>query len=165
MAQKRRIHIPFAYSADELRAMYVGARGNRTARRYAGFWAKIFRLGLLPPRWVTLEVAGRQSGEVRSFPLGMADVDGKWYLVSMLGNECNWVRNVRSAQGLATIRHGRKKAVLLVEVPVAERARIIKHYLAQVPGARPHIPIDRHASVAEFEGVAADYPVFLVTPA
>ena len=29
-------------------------------------------------RWVTLEDTGRISGESRSFPLGMADVDGQW---------------------------------------------------------------------------------------
>jgi hypothetical protein len=51
----------------------------------------------------------------------------------------------------------------LVEVPVAERAPIIKRYLSHVPGARPHIPVDRHADVAEFKAIAPDYPVFLMT--
>ena len=76
--------------------MYVRGRGNATARRYARFWNMAFRLGLLPRRWVTLEVRGRRTGTVTRFPLGMADVGGQWYIVSMLG-ECNWVRNVRVA--------------------------------------------------------------------
>src|SRR5450759_5468857 len=102
---------------DRLRAMYVGGRGNATARRYARFWNLVLRLGLLPRRWVTLEVRGRRTGTVTRFPLGMADVEGQWYIVSMLG-ECNWVRNVRAAEGRATLRRRRARAVRLVEVPV-----------------------------------------------
>jgi hypothetical protein len=52
--------------------------------------------------------------------------------------------------------------VRLVEVPVDERAAIIKCYLQQVPGARPHIPLDRHRPVADFAAIAAQIPVFRV---
>ena len=68
---------------------------------------------------MTLEVVGRRTGRVTRFPLGMADWEGDWYLVSMLGNDCDWVRNVRAAGGLVTIRHGRARSAHLVEVPVA----------------------------------------------
>jgi polyisoprenoid-binding protein YceI len=51
-------------SDDRLRAMYQGGRGDTTARRFARLWAAVFRLGLAPKRWVTLEVAGRRSGQV-----------------------------------------------------------------------------------------------------
>jgi hypothetical protein len=80
----------------------------------------------------------------------------------MLGNDCNWVRNVRAAGGMVTIRHGRARPRHLAEVPVAERAPILKRYLQKVPGARPHIPLDRNAPLAEFEAIAATYPVFRV---
>lgn len=152
------------FSADGLRAMYRGGRAGPGARRYARLWAVVFGLGLTPRRWVTLEVAGRRSGRVVRFPLGMADLDGRWYLVPMLGGRCNWVQNVRAAGGRATLRHGRAVACRLAEVPVRERAPIIKRYLRQVPGARPHIPVDRHAPLAEFEAIAPRYPVFLVVP-
>lgn len=111
---------------------------------------------------MVLEVAGRRSGRVVRFPLGMADLDGQWYLVSMLGEQSNWVQNVRAARGRATLRHRRRIACQLVKVPVSERAPIIKRYLEQVPGARPHIPVDRHALVAEFEALSTRYPVFRV---
>lgn len=90
--------------------MYVGGRGNATARRYAWFWNRAFRLGLLPRRWVTLEVRGRRTGSLTRFPVGMADVAGQWYVVSMLG-ECNWVRNVRAAEGHVTLRRRRARGV------------------------------------------------------
>ena len=151
---------------DRLRAMYVGGRGNVTARRYAWFWNRAFRLGLLPRRWVTLEERGRRTGTLTRFPLGMADVGGQWYVVSMLG-ECNWVRNVRAAEGRATLRRRRARAVRLFEVPVEERAPVIRRYVGRVPGGRPHIPVARHAPVEAFETfetIASNYPVFRVMP-
>jgi polyisoprenoid-binding protein YceI len=147
-------------SDDGLRAMYQEGRGDATARRLSRLWAAVFRLGLMPKRWVTLEVAGRQSGQVTRFPLGMADVGGEWYLVPMLGERCNWVKNVRAADGRVTLRRRRATPCRLVEVPVSERAPIIKRYLDRVPGARPHVPVDRHAPLADFEAIAARYPVF-----
>jgi deazaflavin-dependent oxidoreductase (nitroreductase family) len=152
----------FLVSDDSLRRMYVGARGNATARRYARLWGFVQGLGVLPRRWVTLEVPGRRSGRVTRFPLGMADWDGGWYLVSMLGEDCNWVRNVRAAGGRVTLRHGRARACRLVEVPVERRAPILRRYVEKVPGGRPHIPVERDASLAEFEAVADRYPVFRV---
>ena len=148
---------------DRLRAMYAGGHGNATARRYARFWNVAFSLGLLPTRWVTLEVRGRRTGRVTRFPIGMADVGGQWYVVSMLG-ECNWVRNVRAAGGQATLRRRLARPVLLVEMPVDERAPVIRRYVRRVPGGRPHIPVDRHEPVEAFETIASDYPVFQVVP-
>jgi len=152
------------FSDDELRAMYPGARAGKTARRFARLWAGVFALGLAPERWVTLEVAGRRSGRAVRFPLGMADRDGQWYLVPMLGERCNWVQNVRAAGGRATLRHRRAVACRLIEVPVSARPPIIKRYLEKVPGARPHIPVDRHSPAADFEAISERYPVFRVVP-
>lgn len=148
-------------NSRRLRAMYAGGAGNRTARRFARLWATVFGWGLQPKRWVTMEVAGRATRQPRQFPLGMADLRGQWYLVSMLG-ECAWVRNVRAADGQAVLIRRGRRPVHLVEVPVADRARIIQRYLAQVPGARPHIPVAVDASLADFERVAASTPVFAV---
>ena len=147
-----------------LRAMYAGGRGNVAARRFARLWASVFWLGLQPKRWVTLEVAGRWSGKVVRFPLGMADWDGQWYLVSMLGEGCNWVQNVRAADGRAVLCRRRAVACQLAEVPLAERPAIIKRYLQTVPGGRPHIPVSPTAPLHDFQAVAPRYPVFRVNP-
>lgn len=148
-------------SDDEARAMYVGGRGDANARWYARLWSKVFGSGLVPRRWVVLDVPGRASGEIRSFPLGMADVDGRWYLVSMLG-ECNWVANVRAADGYAVLRRRRSRPVRLVDVPVEDRGPILRRYVDKVPGARPHIPVARGSELAEFQAVAGQYPVFFI---
>lgn len=151
------------YTDDELRAMYEGNRGNNTARKFARFWSAVFSLGLLPRRWVTLEVVGRTTGRPTRFPLGMATKGRRSYLVSMLGNDCNWVKNVRAAHGEVIIRHRHARACRLVEVGVSQRAPLIKLYLKQVPGARPHIRVDRNADVSEFAKISSSIPVFRVT--
>jgi deazaflavin-dependent oxidoreductase (nitroreductase family) len=148
---------------ERLRAMYKGGRGDRTARAFARLWAGVIAYGPLPPRWVTLEVAGRRTGKTARFPLGMADVGGQWYLVSMLGEGCHWVRNVRAARGDVMLRsRGRARRCRLVEVPVEQRAAILRRYVQKVPGARPHIPVDRHAPTTDFVGISSRYPVFRV---
>jgi len=117
-------------------------------------------LGIFPNRFVTLEVAGRKSGKIVRFPLAMIVMNGERYLVSMLGEETNWVRNVRAASGKARLVHGISEQVLLVEVDVKQRAPILKAYLQHAPGARPHLPISKDAPVSEFEKITSKYPVF-----
>ena len=152
------------YYYDRLRSMYPCGRADHRARWYARLWSRVFSWGLMPRRWVTLEVTGRRSGTVTRFPLGMADWHGHWYLVAMLGEHCNWVRNVRAANGQAVLRRRRATECELVEVPEAERAPILRRYLQKVPGGRPHIPVDRHAAAEEFAAIASGYPVFRIEP-
>jgi deazaflavin-dependent oxidoreductase (nitroreductase family) len=118
---------------------------------------------LSPTRAVTLEVVGRRSGRTISFPVVVADYQGERYLVSMLGQEANWVRNVRAAGGRAVLRRGGHEAVHLTEVDVGSRAPILRRYLEVAPGARPHVPVDRHAPLEDFEHIAAQFPVFRIT--
>lgn len=90
-------------------------------------------------------------------------MDGRWFLVPMLGGQCNWVQNVRAADGRVIIRHGRAVACTIAEIPVGDRPPVLKRYLQKVPGARPHIPVSRDAEITEFAAIAARYPVFLIT--
>ena len=94
----------------------------------------------------------------------MAIVGGERYLVSMLGEEVNWVRNVRAAEGNATLRHGHWEEVCLEEVAPERRAPILKAYLQRAPGARPHLPVNKDAPLAGFKGLSDRYPVFRVVP-
>jgi len=74
------------------------------------------------------------------------------------------VRNVRACGGLAVLKRGGRERVRLVEVDAGDRAPILRRYLALAPGARPHVPVDRTAPLAEFERIAGQYPVFRVIP-
>ena len=144
--------------------LYKGGRPNRLASVLNRGWAFIHGLGIAPNYLVTLEVTGRRSGRTISLPLVMTVIDGERYLVSMLGTEAGWVRNVQAADGQAVLRHGRREEVRLVEVPVEQRAPILKAYLQCAPGARGHVSVNKDAPLSEFEQLAAQYPVFRVIP-
>ncbi|HMT20706.1 MAG TPA: nitroreductase/quinone reductase family protein [Promineifilum sp.] len=139
-----------------------GGRPNAMARAINRLTALVHSSGVSRDYLVTLEVVGRKSGKIISFPLAMAVVDGKRYLVSMLGPEANWVQNLKAAGWDATLRHGITERICLHEIPVSERPPILKAYLKIAPGARPHIPVSVDAPLTEFEAVAVDYPVFRV---
>ncbi len=149
---------------DYLRWLYKGGRPNRFAKMQNHVSALAFAAGVWPARAGALEVRGRRSGKVVSFPVVIADYEGERYLVSMLGSEANWVRNLEADGGRAALRHGKREPVTLVEVDPRMRAPIIRRYLALAPGARPHIPVARTAPLHEFERVAADYPVYRIEP-
>lgn len=148
------------------RWLYRGGRPGLLAKAMNWISAVLFNAGLLSPRQaMTLEVRGRRSGRLISFPVAVADYQGQRYLVSMLGAEANWVRNVRAAGGRAVLRRRGRENVRLVEVEPAARAPVLRRYLAVAPGARPHLPVDRHAPLEQFERIADQYPVFRITPA
>ena len=144
------------------RWLYRGGHPNWLTKIMNKGWAYIHATGIFPNYLVTLEVIGRQSGKKIDFPLAMTIVNGKRYLVSMLGENANWVKNVRAAGGRAVLRHGITEQVVLEEVDVTKRAPILKAFLKHAPGARPHIPVDKEAPVSEFEKIASNYPVFIV---
>ena len=146
------------------RWFYRDGRPNRVARILDRATAAIYALGVSPNYLVTLEVRGRRSGRIIRFPLVMVVIEGERYLVSMLGQNTNWVRNVKAAEGNATLRHGRREEVRLEELAVDRRAPVLKAYLNRAPNARAHIPVSREAPLADFEQVAPQYTVFRVLP-
>ncbi len=141
---------------------YRGGRPQRWARIENRLWAIAFAAGLWS-RAATLEVYGRKSGRLISFPVAIAEHRGERYLVAMLGERTNWVRNARAAGGNAVLRQGRRRPVHLEEVPVEQRAPLLRRYLDIAPGARPHFPVTRGAPLEDFERIAAQYPVFHIT--
>jgi deazaflavin-dependent oxidoreductase (nitroreductase family) len=145
------------------RWLYRGKRPNRLARLINGASARLAAAGIGPSQLMMLEVAGRRTGKTVSFPVVVADYQGERYLVSMLGEDTNWVRNVRAADGHAVLRHGHREVIRLEEVVPGERAAILRRYLECAPGARSHIPVSRSAPLPEFERIAGQYPVFHVT--
>ncbi|HZR42096.1 MAG TPA: nitroreductase/quinone reductase family protein [Ktedonobacteraceae bacterium] len=147
---------------DFTRWLYRGQRPNRIARTLNRAWAAVFSWGVAPNYLVTLDVTGRKSGRTISLPLVVAKVSGQRYLVSMLGENVQWVHNVRAAGGRAVLRSGGREEVHLEEVPARERALILKAYLQRAPGARPHMPMNKDAPLAEFEKIAITFPVFRV---
>ncbi len=155
--------LPWTLPHSWYRALfYPGGRPNALARRLNSGQAWLSARGVLPALMVALETRGRRSGRAYMIPLVVAQVGTERYLVSMLGVYADWVRNARASGGAAVLRHRRTENVRLAEVPVSQRAPILKAYLQRAPGARPHFDLSRDAPLAKFEKVAARYPVFRI---
>lgn len=134
-------------------------RAGRVANRIMGWWSG---MGLPPRIQAVLEVRGRSSGRTRSTPVVITTVGGASYLVSMLGPNSEWVKNVEAAGGKAVIRQGRRRGVRLVPVAPGERAVVLREYVRIAPSGRQHFPLRADAALSEFEGIAARYPVFRI---
>ena len=110
----------------------------------------LMRLRAVP----TLRVRGRTTGQWRSVPVNVLELDGEQYLVSARG-ETDWVRNLRAAGG-GELEHGRRRTqrFTAVEVSDEEKPRVIAAYL------------DRWGNQvrSQFEALPdpADHPVFRI---
>jgi deazaflavin-dependent oxidoreductase (nitroreductase family) len=136
-------------------------RLGRVVNRVWSWWAG---LGLPPRILVTLEAPGRNSGRTRANVLVVATHDGHQYLVSMLGDGSEWVKNVRACGGRTVIKRGKSRPIFLAEVPPAERAPILKAYARVATSGRHHFPVRPDATLSEFAAIAARYPVFRIDP-
>jgi len=113
------------------RAMYRGGRPTAFTRLVNRLDAVVYRSRFLSPRHAAvLKVVGRRSGSITSVPVAVTEHQGAEFLVSMLGPDANWVRNVHAAGGKAALcRHGRETPVVLEEVPPERRAEILRRYM------------------------------------
>ena len=134
---------------------------------WLGHWVSQFfcfgaRLGLTPPSWVSLEVRDRASGRMRADAVVVPTVAGERYVVSMFGTISDWVQNVEAVHGDAVIYHGSRAHVRLVPVPPGERAPILKEYVRVASSGRKHFPLPLGAPLADFDAIAAQYPVYRI---
>lgn len=155
----------YVKQSKRMRELYAGGRPSAEALRINSWGARLFSLGLLGRRAVTLEVVGRKSGEPVRFPLVMVKHRGERYLVSMLGDGVNWIKNLRASGGRARLLNGVPEEVVVTRYYGLESAEILKEYLKHAPGARPHVAVDYRAPLADFAAVADRYPVFHVKTA
>jgi deazaflavin-dependent oxidoreductase (nitroreductase family) len=100
-----------------------------------------------------LTVRGRGSGEPRSVPVAVLELDGERYLIAPRGRT-HWVRNLRAAGEGELRQRGSGRRFRAEEVPVGERPALIAEYRRR---------FDRFPSVAAtFEELPdpADHPTF-----
>ncbi len=127
-------------------------------------WLTAHGISLMGSR--VLLVRGRTSGELRSTPVNLLELDGERYLVAPRG-KTQWVRNARAA-GVGQLRLGKHtEDVTLTELPVGERLPVLRLYLDKwgwevgrfVEG------LSKKSTDAEIAAVAPGMPVFLVRAA
>jgi len=102
-----------------------------------------------------LFVRGRTSGEWRTVPVNVLELEGTRYLVAPRG-ETQWVRNLRVVGEGELRRRGKAERFRAVEVPDQDKPRLIEAYLARW-GAQAR-------SYFKTLPDPADHPVFRVEP-
>jgi hypothetical protein len=135
---------------------------GRWVGRLMNWWT-----GLSPSPGIVgiLEVQDSAPGQKTRVPMVVTTVDGRQYLVSMLGPGSNWVKNVEAANGEAFLRHGSARPVHLVSIDASQRAPILKEYVRVATSGRKHFPLTADAPLSEFEKIADRYPVYRIDPA
>ncbi len=159
---------PFRDPAENdgfLRHFYRDWRPTPLARIHNALWAWASGLGLLPPSVLTLQTRNLSSDKLSSTVLAPVDHNGRRYLVSMLGDRSQWVQNARASGGDAFVKRRETRRVTLVEIPIAERAPILKAWCQVATSGRRHLPVPYNAPVTSFEAIAQNYPVFRIDPA
>jgi hypothetical protein len=148
-----------------------GRTGGTRARTLPGWLKPVNRLvvvlnraGLAVGTQHVLSIRGRKTGKLRSTPVSLLTVDGRRYVCT--GFATDWVKNARTA-GWGLLSRGRRTdRVVLVELPIEQRAPILREFPRQVPHGVAYferilgLPSDPEAFVA----AAPRCPVFRIDP-
>lgn len=121
------------------------------------------RLGFVVGTMHVLAVPGRHSGVYRSTPVSLLTVDGHRYIVAGL-DDADWVLNARVA-GHGILHRGRmEEHVSLVELPVEDRASILREFPRLIPQGVPFFTrlYGVTADPEQFAELAETCPVFRV---
>ena len=117
-----------------------------------------------------LSVPGPTSGRLRSTPVSPLTVNGQRYIIAGITG-ADWVKNARAA-GWGILARGRKKErIVLIEIPVEQRAPILCAFPREVPHGVQFfqrlyaLPKDPAALPDAFAALAWQCPVFRIEPA
>ncbi|SDX16285.1 deazaflavin-dependent oxidoreductase, nitroreductase family [Amycolatopsis xylanica] len=126
--------------------------------------AKLTKLGFSVWGSRVLSVRGRKSGELRSVPVNLLEIDGEKYLVAPRG-VTQWVRNLRAA-GEGQLRVGRRvEEFTFVELGDDEKPAILRPYLKRWKFEVGVFfdGVDAKASDEKLREIAPGYPIFRIT--
>ncbi len=143
--------------------------GTADERRAPG-WLKLLnpinrfmlRRGIGPAPQHLLSIAGRKTGRTRTTPVALLAVDGERYVVAGFDGS-DWVKNARAAGRGALVRGRNVERVVLTEVPVGQRGRVLQAFARQVRGGTAFLTVAADASSEAFAAAATRHPVFQVS--
>ena len=129
---------------------------------------RVLRIGAFMGPNTLLTVRGRKSGELRTTPVALVEIDGRRWVIGTFG-DVNWVRNLRAA-GEGTISAGkRSENFTATELGVDERAEFFREvlgpYVRRPPLGRLVLSVLGAREILDDPaGSAAKRPVFELTP-
>ena len=139
-------------------------KSNRVASR-------LLRAGLPMGPNLLLTVRGRVSGQPRTFPVAVVEVDGRRWIAGAYG-DVQWTRNLRAAGEADLEAHGRVEHVRARELPRAEATTwfrdVFQPYVGRLPFVgrlfgRAFFSLVGPEFLGDPEQAAATRPVFELT--
>lgn len=120
----------------------------------------LLRIGVKMGTMTLLTVRGRKSGQPRTTPVTLIELDGYRLLIAPFGS-VNWVRNLRAA-GEATLTRGRhSERISAIELSNQEAGPILKNSLVAAPSfVASYFDVKPDSPLADFEREAPRHPVF-----
>lgn len=119
----------------------------------------LLRLGFGPAPQHLLTIAGRRSGALRTTPVAVVVFENQRYLVAGFDGS-DWVKNARAARQ-GQLRRGRAtEHVQLLEVPVGDRAPILRRFAEKVRGGQAFLTVAADAPDEAFVTAAKRHPIF-----
>ncbi|GAA4524279.1 nitroreductase family deazaflavin-dependent oxidoreductase [Amycolatopsis samaneae] len=110
----------------------------RTYRRMVNSLNKVViglqRVGIAFGPMHLLTVAGRRSGQPRTFPIAVLSLTGGRYLMQAYPKAA-WVVNARAADTVTLTRGRRSSTARLVEVPVEQRRALLREVVETSPAS------------------------------
>ena len=154
-------------------------RVNAFVRINNSIISSLLHMGISMGSFALLTVRGRKSGKPIETPIAIFVHEGKSYLIASYGI-VNWVRNLRTAGGTATITRSRRtEKIHAVELPPEAAAPIFREALLSGPPGipdvlirlyrsnfvLPYLNVSVDSSLEEFEHEVLTHPVFLIQSA
>jgi deazaflavin-dependent oxidoreductase (nitroreductase family) len=130
------------------------------ARAVNRFYGSLTRLGLSMPYSFLLSVPGRRTGETRSVPVNLLRHNGKLFLVATRGYT-QWARNACASGNIFLTQGKLRMEFSLRVIPDSEKPAVLQSYLSRFKWmAWRFFPVRAGSPLANFEPIAARYPVF-----
>ena len=143
---------------DRNHPVFRMTRGRRLGDAIIG---ALIRAGLVPNSYI-LTTRGRKTGQSRSTPVTLVEVDGRRWLVAPYG-PVSWVHNARAAGRVSVGRRGRHLDCTVREVSAEEAGPGLKEYIKLARPTRPYFHATPDAPVEQFVAEADRHPVFELT--
>jgi deazaflavin-dependent oxidoreductase (nitroreductase family) len=145
------------------------AEQHRQPERRAPRWLKwinpinrfLLRRGIGPPPQHLLTTVGRKSGKTRTTPVAVVAYEGERYVVAGFDG-ADWVKNAR-AGGRGRLQRGRTvESIALVEVPLEQRAPILRLFAHRIRGGQAFLTVSPDAPHSAFVDAAPRHPTFRI---
>jgi len=114
-----------------------------------------------PQHYYLLTVPGRKTGLPRTKPVALVENGEQKWLVAPYG-VVNWVLNARASGQVTIARGDYQEKFLITELPVEERAPVLKQYVTLFPITRPYFDAKHTDPVEAFIPEARWRPVFML---